>query len=104
MTLIERSNLRASGRTDNDKNARGKNGYTKLCCYLLNAIKRRRSMPLFSGRRLFSDLGCHFKNVARNSKSLPVDCNPPFQRQQSMQPYGIMKRKLHFDAYSYVTQ
>jgi hypothetical protein len=82
MTLIQRSDLGASKRTAGDQNASGKNGETKFCCELFNAIQRRRSLPLFAGWRLFWDLDVTSKNVVPNNKAVSVDCNPPFQPRQ----------------------
>jgi len=53
MPLIKRGNLGVNGQPEGDNNANGKNGETKIFCELFNAIKRRRSLPLYSGRRLF---------------------------------------------------
>jgi hypothetical protein len=75
MPLIQRGNLRTSRRTDSGNNASGEDGETKLCCYSLNAIKRRRSLPLFAGKRLFWDSGDVIsKNVVPIDKtvSLPI--------------------------------
>jgi hypothetical protein len=83
VSLIERCNLGASGQPDSDDNANGKYDETMLCCNLFNAIKRRRSLPLFAGWRLFWDLDANSKNVVPNNTAVSADCNPPFQPRQS---------------------